>query len=100
MAPELQILAINGVALAVGYLGVFPSLRPLTLRRPALADLGVVGMALATSGALFWGSGIGFALGPLTLNWFWFALVTLLVMEAPLLWWFARVRGLRFGPDE
>jgi hypothetical protein len=98
MAPELQVLAINAGALAVAYLGIFPALRPLTLMRLALADLGVGLAALATSGALFWGSGAGFGLLLVEVNWFVFALLTLMAMEYPVLRWFARRHGIRFGP--
>jgi len=98
MAPELQVLAINAGALAVAYLGIFPALRPLTLMRLALADLGVGLAALATSGALFWGSGTGFRLLLVEVNWFVFALLTLMAMEYPVLRWFARRNGIRFGP--
>jgi hypothetical protein len=99
MAPEWQVLAINAGALAVAYLGIFPALRPLTLMRLALADLGVGVAALATSGALFWGSGVDFWLLGLSVNWFVFALLTLIAMEAPLMRWFIRRHGIRFGPD-
>jgi len=100
MAPEVQVLVINAAALAVAYLGIFPALRPLTLMRLALADLGVGVAALATSGAVFWGSGVPFHLLVVEVNWFVFALITLMVMEFPLLRWFARRNGIRFGPDQ
>lgn len=100
MAPEIQVLAINATCLAVAYLGIFPTLKPLTLKRLALADLGVGLAALATSGALFMGSGIGFRLLFMEVNWFVFALVTLMAMEFPLLRWFARRHGISFtDPD-
>jgi hypothetical protein len=99
MVPEVQVLVINAAALAVAYLGIFPALRPLTMMRLALADLGVGVAALATSGAVFWGSGTAFGLLVVEVNWFVFALLTLMVMEYPLLRWFARRHGIRFGPD-
>jgi hypothetical protein len=99
MAPEFQVLAINAAALAVAYLGIFPALRPLTLSRLALADLGVGSAAMATSGALYWDSGVTFWLLGFQANWFVFALLTLMAMEAPLLRWFMRRNGIGFGPN-
>ena len=98
MAPELQILAINAVALGVGYGFILPALNPLTPLRMALADLGIGLAALGTAGALFWGSGTGFWLLGVQANWFVFALVTLVAMEVPLLWRFLRARGGWPGP--
>lgn len=84
----------------MGYGFIFPGLKPLSLRRLALADLGVGLAALVTSGALFWGSGQRFWLLGWQANWFIFALVTLVAMELPLLVRFLRAQGMGFGPKE
>ena len=99
MAPELQILAINASCLLVAYRLIFPGLRPLSLQRLALADLAVGVTALGTAGALFWGSGQGFWMLWSEVNWFWFALITFVVIEVPLFFWFMRRYGLRLGGD-
>lgn len=105
MAPELQILAINAVALAVAYLLIYPALGPLTNTtatklRIAKADAVVCTAALVTGGALFWGSDVRFSLLLFEVNWFWFGLVTLLVMEVPLYLWFFRRHGLTLDLDD
>lgn len=100
MAPELQVLAINAAALGVAYGFIFPSLNPLTPGRLALADMGVGAAAMGTTGALFWGSGAEFWLLGIEANWLAFGLITLIVMEIPLLRRFMRVRGIRFGPPD
>lgn len=105
MAPELQVLAINAVALAVAYLLIYPALGPLTNTnatklRIAKADAVVCAAALATVGALFWGSGVGFSLLFLEVNWFWFGLVSLVAMEMPLYMWFLRRHGLTLDMDD
>ncbi len=99
MAPELQILAINASGLLVAYLLIYPALGPLTntaatLWRLARADMIVLSVLLATSGALFWGSGTLFSLFLFETNWFWFALLTLIGLEVPLYIWFLRRHGL------
>lgn len=100
MAPELQVLAINAVGLAVAYLGIFPSLRPLTRTRLAVAELVMCAIVLTTVGALFWGTDETFALGFFDVGWFVFGLVTLVAMEMPLLWWFTRRHGIDLTGDK
>ncbi|MCC5988470.1 MAG: hypothetical protein JJT95_12375 [Pararhodobacter sp.] len=94
MTPELQILIINATCLAVGYLGIYPSLVPRGLVALALADLGVCAVAIGTAGLLFWGSGTGFSLIVAEVNWFVFSLLTLIAMEAALFPRFARRHGI------
>jgi hypothetical protein len=107
MSPELQILAINGTALAVGHLAIYPGLvrhdgsragRRAALNRLVWADTGVGLAALVTAGALFWGSGITFSLILFPVNWFWFALLTLLALNLPLVILFLRRHGVSFDP--
>jgi hypothetical protein len=105
MAPELQILAINAGALAVGYSLIYPALGPLTNTRAtklriAKADAGVGALALLTAALLFWDSGIGFSLFLFETNWFWFALLTLIGLEVPLALWFFRRHGLSLDGDD
>lgn len=100
LPPEAQILIINAAILLVAYLGIYPTMRPLTAVRIMRADLAVSGLALGLAGALFWGTGARFSLVFVTVNWFWFSLITMLAIEMPLFAWFARRHGIDgFGPD-
>lgn len=94
MAPELQILLINAVCLGVAYLFILPGLTHKTLKALALSDLAVSVLALGTSGALFWGSGVAFSLLVAEVNWLVFALVTFAAMEVPLFMRFVRKHGI------
>lgn len=94
IAPELQVLAINATCLAVGYLGIYPSLKPLTATRVAFADLGVCLVAVLTSAVLFWSSDHAFRLLWIEAHALVFAVVTLVAMEIPLSLWFLRRHGL------
>jgi len=98
MAPELQILLINAVCLGVAYAFILPGLPHKTMKALALSDLAVSVLALGTSGALFWGSGVGFSLLVAEVNWLVFALVTIALMEIPLFTHFVRKHGI--GPSE
>ena len=99
MTPELQILSINAACMAVGYLGLYPGAAQRGLLALALTDLGVTLVAILTSALLFMGSGISFRLIVVDVNWFGFALITLIAMEAVLFPWFARRHGIWPGDE-
>jgi hypothetical protein len=98
MSPELQILAVNATCLAIGYLGIYPGLARKSLLAVGIGDLVVSLVAIGTAGALFWGTGVEFRLLGIAMNWFVFALSTLVAMGLPLSYWFARRHGLL--PDD
>lgn len=81
MAPEFQILTINAVALSIAWLGLYPSIRPLTLPRLMLTDTIVTALTLITCGALFRGAGTRFWLPIGATNWFGFWLLSYLAVE-------------------
>mgnify|MGYP000887826809 CR=1 FL=1 len=98
MAPELQLLIVNATIVLIAYLGIYPSMRKLTLRVVLADDHAVLtALALGTAGALFWGTGIRFRMLLFTTNWAVFSLVSMQAMEFPLLIWFCRKHGIDFG---
>lgn len=88
MAPEATVLLINAVVLLICYLMVLPRWAGGDLRRITIHDLMATIVALMLAGSLYQGMGITFDLGPLPLNWFWFALLTYFAMELPLMFWY------------
>lgn len=99
-SPETQILIINGVILAVAYLGIYPGLQEKTLNRIMTIDLVLSALALTAAGALFWGSGVAFTLLFFSTNWAVFTIVTLMVMEIPLFMHFAKKHGINPFDDD
>ncbi len=99
MTPEAQILFINGVIVAVAYLGIYPSLEHKTLNRIMTIDLVLSAMALTVAGALFWGSGTGFTLLFFQTNWAVFTIITLMIMEIPCFVYFIRKYGINLFDD-
>ena len=97
MAPELQLLIVNATIVLIAYLGIYPSMRKLTLPRMVAVDAVLTALALGTAGALFWGTGIRFQMLLFTTNWAVFSLVSMQAMEFPLLIWFCRKHGIDFG---
>ncbi|MDX8349076.1 hypothetical protein SLH49_13905 [Cognatiyoonia sp. IB215446] len=99
-APEAQILILNGVILAVAYLGIYPSLEEKTLNRIMTIDLVLSALAVFVAGALFWGSGVPFSMLFFETNWAVFTIVTLMVMEVPLFLNFAKKYGISLFDDD
>lgn len=98
-APEAQIFILNGVILAVAYLGIYPSLQEKTLNRIMTIDLVLSAIALFVAGALFWGTDVPFSMLIFDTNWAVFTIVTLMVMEVPLFLRFARKYGINLFDD-
>ena len=94
LSPELQLLTINALILAVAYGGIYPSIRKLTYERMMMADLVLTGLGLAIAGGLFWGSGVSFSLILFDANWLVFSFLTYFAMEFPLFHWFCKKHGL------
>ncbi|MFG5382413.1 hypothetical protein [Yoonia sp. R2-816] len=98
-APEAQILILNGVILAVAYLGIYPSLEEKTLNRIMTIDVVLSALALTVAGALFWGTGTRFNMLFFHSNWAVFTIITLFVMEVPIFLNFARKHGINLFDD-
>ena len=99
IAPEIQVLVINAVALALAYRAILPGLVTRGMGFLALADGAVALAAGVTVGALFWGSGTGFSLILFELNWFGFWLISYMLMELPLFHRFCKNHGIGGGED-
>jgi hypothetical protein len=97
--PEIKILILNAVILAVAYLGIYPSLQEKTLNRIMAVDVVLSVLSLIVAGGLFWGTGVAFTLLFFKTNWAVFAILTLFVMEVPLFVWFARKHGIDIFND-
>ena len=90
MRPELQLLILNAVIMLIAYLGIYPSMRKITLPRMMAADMALTVLALGVAAALFWDSGTRFSLLLVSTNWAVFSFLSLLLMEIPLFIWFCR----------
>lgn len=99
LAPELQILTINGVIAAIAYGGIYPSMQKKTLNTIMMADTVVSAIALLTAAGLFWSSGDRFSLIFFDVNWFVFSLFTLMAMEIPLFLQFAKKHDISLFDD-
>lgn len=90
MTPELSILILNIVILAMAYLVVYPKTVGGNLNKLLVNDIIASLTALLVAGSVFWGSDYQFNLIVTNLNWFWFTLLTYAVLEIPLMLWYLK----------
>jgi hypothetical protein len=94
LPPELKILILNAAALAVAYLGIYPSMPRITLPRLLRQDLALSVLLLVVVGLMFAGSGTRFSLLLFETNWWVFTLLTAGLMEWPLFMRFCKRHGI------
>lgn len=83
MSPEAHILFINLVLVTITYLFIYPRFAGRDLNKLFLNDLAAMLIALLVSGVIFSGSRAEFSLLVFDTNWFWFCLLTYMIIETP-----------------
>jgi len=96
LAPEVVILLINAAGMALAYGLIYPRLMPITMGRMMLADGLITAVLVGIAVAVFWDSGTQFWLFGWYVGSGLFALVTLLIIEAPLFSWFCKKHDISF----
>jgi hypothetical protein len=91
---ELIVIFVIIVTLAVGYLVVYPRVAGNDVRKMAWLDVALTLVPFIVSALLFWQSDPAFSLIFFDTNWFFFTLITMTVIEIPVLTLYLRARGL------
>jgi hypothetical protein len=91
---ELNMIFVILVTLAVAYLWVYPTFTGNDVRSLALYDIGLTAIPLTIAAVLFWVSDPPFSLIFFETNWFVFTLVTYVLLELPVFFWYLKARGL------
>jgi hypothetical protein len=91
---ELLVVLYILVTLAVAYLWFYPTFVGNNVRAMAWWDVLVSGFPFGISAVLFWQSDPVFTLFTFELNWFFFTLITLVLIEAPILLLYLKARNL------
>ena len=90
MSPELFVLIVAVSVLTVGYVIVYPRFAGTDLTKLATNGLLAYGSAFLVVGSHYYGADQRFGEPVLELGWFGFTLLTLLLVELPLFYWYAR----------
>lgn len=94
MSNELLVVFYILVTLAVAYLWFYPKVIGDNVKLMAWVDIVVSGIPIAISAVLFWQSDPVFKIFDWELNWFFFTLIALIVIELPIFWVYLKARGL------
>ena len=78
---ELFIIFINATIIFFGYFYIYPKYAGSNLKKLAFNDAIASSISLLISGSIFWGKEINFNALLFTTNWFWFSLLTYLLIE-------------------
>lgn len=84
MSPELIVLLLNAVLIVVAYQYVYPRWVGNNMSRLMINDVIATFISLLVTGSVYAGSEYEFSLLVMTVNWFWFSLVTYSLMEMPM----------------
>jgi hypothetical protein len=91
---ELNMIFVILVTLAVSYLWVYPTFAGNDIKRLHLYDIGLTAIPIAIAGAFFWVSDPPFSLIFFETNWFVFTIVSYVILELPLSFWYLKARGI------
>jgi hypothetical protein len=86
--PELIVILINLSILSFSYLWLFPRVAGSDGMRLAKYDAVSFVIAVSISAILFYDSHVEFNALFLTLDWFWFAVLSFFVFETPFALWY------------
>lgn len=88
MSPELAVLILNCAVIATAYFFVYPKYCGSNGHKIAMNDAIASGITLFIAGVGFWGSNVEFTIIFTTVNWFWFTLISYVIIETPLMLWY------------
>jgi len=86
--PELLIIVMNVIVILFSYFVVYPKFCGSDGMKISTNDLAASGIVLLVAGSIFWGTGVQFNMFLFSVNWFWFTLLTYLIIEIPLMLWY------------
>lgn len=89
-SPELAVILLNVVILCVVYLSIYPKLAGYNINKVAWLDILASCLALLIVGYKYWGTGLEFSIIITEVNWFWFTLLTYMILEVPISLWYFR----------
>ncbi len=93
-SPEVIVLMLNCVIVAIAYFFIYPVLCGDDINRIVANDFCSSVMSLGICGFLFWGEGIAFNTIFFDSNRFWFTLISYAVIEFPMFIFYATRHGL------
>ena len=86
-STELEIILINIVIIVAAYLFFHPKDAGLKLKKMLVSDLAILAFSLCCVGSMYYQSEIQLNALVASLNWFWFTVITYVLIDIPVLLW-------------
>ena len=94
MNSELLIISLNTIILLMAYVLVYPKMAANNIFTLSCLDLLFSSITLLAVGTKYWGSGRQFNILIGEANWFWFTLITYVLIETPLTLWYMKKNNI------
>ena len=94
-SPELIIISLNLIVLMYSYFILYPKAVKKDMKKLSLYDLLSSIISLIGASILYMGSGEKFNLLLTDVNWFWFSIVSYIVLEIPFILWYAKKHNIK-----
>lgn len=88
--PEIIIILINLMIMIISYCLIFPAKAGSNIKKLLLFDLIAMIIAFSISGSIFINKTLQFNIVFANVNWFWFTLITYIILEFPFAVWYLR----------
>jgi hypothetical protein len=96
MSPELTLISVNIIVIMIAYFLIYPNAAGSDARKITNNDIIASCISLFVAGSIFWGSQQEFNMILFSANWFWFAIVTYLIIEIPFMLWYFNKHNVKF----
>jgi len=96
MSPEITVLLLNFTIILLSYIVIYPKTVAGDCNKLMLNDGIASTIALSIVGSVYWGSDVTFNAIIITLNWFWFALLSYAIIEIPLMLHYIKKHNITF----
>ncbi|MFC3030922.1 hypothetical protein ACFOEE_00050 [Pseudoalteromonas fenneropenaei] len=99
MSAEWHIVLVNLIILCLAYGLIYPRFAGNDMRKISYQDVLASVVSLTVIGSVYFGSDVTLSFFGLSLNWFWFTLLTYALIEIPCFLWYHRQYGVKFPKD-
>lgn len=85
---ELGIFSLNFIIVLVAYFLIYPKVAGSDINKISINDFFASVISLCIVGSVYWGTEQQFNALFMSVNWFWFTLITYAVIEIPFMIWY------------
>ncbi|MBE0458570.1 MAG: hypothetical protein ACTJIB_08285 [Pseudoalteromonas prydzensis] len=96
MTPELTLIVLAAIMIALGYGFIYPRFAGNDFKKVSMQDMFATAVTLFIAASLYYNSNIEFNWLGFKLNWFWFTLLTYLIIEIPVCLLYAKKHNMKF----